>query len=197
MSIVITTALAVAASVLYASVAEWLLHKYVMHEIFLGFRYPYVAHAQTHHEIFRADASYHLRDSTVAHKIRMAWWNGPAIIAIGMLPYIAIAVPLARYGSTEIAIAACVSGLVTFACYYGTYESLHWIMHDPKDRVIERTRVFRWLNAHHLLHHYDDRGRNFNVVFPFADWCFGTLITRSVNPFPQPTGPAVPDVQPR
>ncbi len=38
--------------------------------------------------------------------------------------------------------------------------------------------------------------RNFNVVFPIADLCLGTLLLRAPNIFKQPTGPSVPDVQP-
>ena len=38
--------------------------------------------------------------------------------------------------------------------------------------------------------------KNFNVVFPLADFCLGTLLLRSPIAFPQARGPAVPDVQP-
>jgi hypothetical protein len=39
--------------------------------------------------------------------------------------------------------------------------------------------------------------KNFNVVFPLADFCLGTLLLRSKVSFAQARGPAVPDVQPR
>jgi hypothetical protein len=38
--------------------------------------------------------------------------------------------------------------------------------------------------------------KNFNVVLPLADFCLGTLMSRSKTCFAQATGPAVPDVQP-
>jgi hypothetical protein len=39
--------------------------------------------------------------------------------------------------------------------------------------------------------------KNFNVVFPLADFVFGTLLLRSKISFAQAEGPAVPNVQPR
>jgi hypothetical protein len=39
--------------------------------------------------------------------------------------------------------------------------------------------------------------KNFNVVFPLADFCLGTLLVRSKIQFAQAMGPSVPDVQPR
>ena len=55
--------------------------------------------------------------------------------------------------------------------------------------------LFRRLNGHHLLHHRYMH-KNFNVVFPLADFCLGTLMVRSKIQFPQATGPSVPNVQP-
>ena len=57
--------------------------------------------------------------------------------------------------------------------YYGLYEYLHWCVHNLAGRRIERTRIFRYLDANHRLHH----ARwciNFNVVCPLADIVFGT-----------------------
>ncbi len=48
-------------------------------------------------------------------------------------------------------------------------------MHVPKDRWIEKTWVFRWLNTHHYLYHRY-AFKNLNVVFPLADWVLGSLI---------------------
>lgn len=58
---------------------------------------------------------------------------------------------------------------------YVLYEWLHWCMHVPQGRWIERTWVFQWLNAHHHYHHLYPF-KNLNVVLPLADWVMGTLI---------------------
>ena len=39
--------------------------------------------------------------------------------------------------------------------------------------------------------------KNFNVVFPLADFLLGTLLLRSKIHFKQAVGPAVPNVQPK
>jgi sterol desaturase/sphingolipid hydroxylase (fatty acid hydroxylase superfamily) len=83
----------------------------------------------------------------------------------------------------------------TFAAYYGTYEYLHWCMHLPRKRALERSGVFFRLNGHHILHHRYMH-KNFNVVLPLADFCLGTLLVRSKIRFPQVVGPSVPDLQP-
>jgi len=60
---------------------------------------------------------------------------------------------------------------------------------------MEMSWFFRRLNGHHLLHHRYMH-KNFNVVFPVADFLLGTLVVRAKTRFAQPTGPAIPDVQP-
>ena len=80
--------------------------------------------------------------------------------------------------------------------YYGAYEYIHWCMHLPKQRGIERSGIFFRLNGHHLLHHRYMH-QNFNVVLPLADLCLGTLLLRAKTHFAQTRGPSVPDVQPR
>jgi sterol desaturase/sphingolipid hydroxylase (fatty acid hydroxylase superfamily) len=69
-------------------------------------------------------------------------------------------------------------------------------MHLPKKRHVERSGIFYLLNGHHLLHHRYMH-RNFNVVLPLADLLLGTMRLRSKIAFPQPQGPAVPNVQPK
>ena len=73
-------------SVLYASFIEWLLHRFVMHQPLFGFSYPFETHAKTHHGVFRADDSYHLKREEDKHTIPMAWWNGPALVLAATVP---------------------------------------------------------------------------------------------------------------
>jgi len=173
----------------FASLFEWLLHKYMMHRPFGKFTYPFERHARVHHRIFRADPSYHLRREEDKHTIPMAWWNGPALIAVGILPFIAAAWWSGHWWFLGGAAPVCVA-------YYGIYEYLHWCMHLPKKRYIERSGIFFRLNGHHLLHHRY-MNKNFNVVLPLADLCLGTLLLRSKVHFRQAEGPSVPNVQPK
>ena len=176
-------------SVVYGSFFEWLLHRYVMHRPLGKFRYPFEAHALIHHRVFKADDSYHLIHPKDAKTIPMAWWNGPVLIAVGIIPFIAVSWLLGRWSLLFGALSAS-------AVYYATYEYIHWCMHLPKKRNLERSGIFFRLNGHHLLHHRY-MGKNFNVVLPLADLLLGTLLLRSPLHFKQARGPSVPDVQPR
>jgi hypothetical protein len=185
----IAVACSFAAGLVYASFFEWLLHKHLMHRPLWGFRYPFHAHAVVHHQVFRADATYHLMRESDKETIPMAWWNGPALVLISALPFLVISFWFGQWGITVGAAAAV-------AAYYAVYERIHWCMHLPKARRLEQSWIFRRLNGHHLLHHRYMH-KNFNVVLPLADLCLGTLLLRSKLRFAQATCPALPDVQPR
>ncbi len=198
MSLIYPTSLCFVVAVLclhYASVVEWVLHLRVMHMPVGKLTYPYKAHALTHHRIFRADNSYHLKDPKDKEKVRMAWWNGPVLVVIAAIPWDIVAAVLWMFGWQLECWIVCIVPHMVLACYYGTYEYLHWCMHWSKKRRLEFSKFFRFLNGHHVLHHRC-WNKNLNVVYPFADWLFGTLLIRSPTRFAQVRGPSVPDVQP-
>jgi len=174
--------------VVFASFFEWVLHKYVMHRPVGKFRYAFNAHAVVHHQVFKADQTYHLHNDKDKETIPMAWWNGPFLIAIGVVPFALLAWAFDHWSFA-------LGGFLAFAAYYATYEYIHWCMHLPKARRVEQPKLFRRLNGHHLLHHRYMH-KNFNVVLPLADLCLGTLMLRARTSFLQATGPSIPDVQP-
>src|SRR5258708_1387004 len=176
-------------STLYGSFFEWALHRFLMHRPVWRITYPFERHALTHHRIFKADPSYHLVRDEDKHTIPMAWWNGPVLIAVGLLPFLGAAMLSGHWALLLGAALAC-------AGYYAAYEYMHWCMHLPRKRYVERSGIFFRLNGHHLLHHRY-MNKNFNVVLPLADLCLGTLLCRSKVHFQQARGPSVPDVQPR
>jgi hypothetical protein len=176
-------------STVFASFYEWTLHRFVMHRPVGKFRYPYEAHALVHHRVFRADETYHLIHDKDAETIPMAWWNGPVLVLLGALPFAAVSAWIGHWALVCGAELAC-------AAYYGAYEYMHWCMHLPRKRNVERSGIFFRLNGHHLLHHRY-MNKNFNVVLPLADLLLGTLLMRSRVHFKQARGPSVPDVQPR
>jgi hypothetical protein len=173
--------------ILIACLFEYILHSQVMHKVFLGFKYPFQAHAIIHHGVFKADHTYHLQCEKDKKLIAMAWWNALFLVPLGT----STTIPLSLYFGWSWSVCA----FIAFGLYYFAYEYTHWCMHLPKSRRIEFSTIFRRLNGHHLLHHrYPNK--NYNVVLPLGDLIFGTLITRSKVPFLQPRGPSVPDVQP-
>jgi len=175
--------------IIFASFFEWTLHRFLMHRPLWKFDYAFRAHAVVHHITFKADHTYHLINEADKETIPMAWWNGPVLIVLNMLPVLPLAWWLGQW-------AILFGALTAFVIYYCAYEYIHWCMHLPKARRLERSWIFYRLNGHHLLHHRYMH-KNFNVVLPLADLCLGTLLLRSKIKFAQPRGPAIPDVQPR
>jgi hypothetical protein len=174
--------------IVFASFFEWALHKYVMHRPVGKFRYAFHAHAVVHHQVFKSDHTYHLQEEKDKVTIPMAWWNGPVLVLIGITPFALLSWVIGEW-------AFVIGGFLAFSGYYATYEYIHWCMHLPKARRVEKPWWFRRLNGHHLLHHRYMH-KNFNVVLPLADWILGTLMLRAKTRFAQATGPSVPDVQP-
>jgi hypothetical protein len=175
--------------VVFASLFEWVLHRYVMHRPIGGFTYAFQAHAVVHHVVFKADHTYHVVNEKDKKTIPMAWWNGPVLVALCQIPFAFISWKMGSFAVITGSFIACTA-------YYCAYEYMHWCMHLPRKRNIERSGIYFRLNGHHLLHHRYMH-KNFNVVLPLADLCFGTLLLRSKVSFAQARGPAVPDVQPR
>ncbi len=73
---------------MFASFFEWALHRYFMHRPVGKFDYAFRAHALVHHQTFKADHTYHLINEEDKHTIPMAWWNGPVLISVGMIPFL-------------------------------------------------------------------------------------------------------------
>ena len=175
--------------IVYSSLFEWTLHRFVMHKPVGFFDYAFKAHAVVHHQTFKADHTYHLVNDTQDKRlITMAWWNGPVIIILTQMPFVLTASLTGHW-------ALLVGSFISCTAYYCTYEYIHWCMHLPRQRNLERSGIYFRLNGHHLLHHRYMH-KNFNVVLPLADFLLGTLLLRSKVRFAQPKGSAVPNVQP-
>ena len=50
---------------------------------------------------------------------------------------------------------------------------IHLEMHKPEQRGFSRWPIYRFLARYHCVHHRHPN-RNFNVVFPLADFVLGT-----------------------
>jgi hypothetical protein len=106
----------------------------LLHKPLRFVRCPFDTHAMVHHRIFRADHTYHVQNKTDEAKIPMTWWNGPVLILVACLPFTAMAALTSGWLLLGAFVAACT--------YYATYEYLHWCMHKPKRRVVERSGIF-------------------------------------------------------
>jgi hypothetical protein len=172
---ILSVVVVVIASIMYASLFEWTLHKYVMHNIPFGFRYAYRAHHEIHHRIFGAGRTYELHNHRPEKvdedrkTIPMAWWNWIVLLIIATLPVAVVCLAVFMIWWPIVVTS------IVFFLYYCTYEYFHWCMHDPKGRWFENRSWFIFINNHHRQHHKNPR-TNLNVVWPFADWLIGTLV---------------------
>ncbi len=59
--------------------------------------------------------------------------------------------------------------------HHWAWNKLHLEMHKPEQRVFSTWPVYTFLARYHCLHHRH-LDRNFNVVFPLADYVLGTNV---------------------
>jgi hypothetical protein len=152
------------AGFVYASLFEYALHRWLMHGPPSFVRRDHIVH---HREHFLSSAARR-------HSVLFSWWTAPAILfghspafwAIGAFTGLSVICPC----------------LVSLGAYYVVYEYIHWCIHHPADRAVERTSLFQYLDRNHKLHHLQPR-INFNVVLPFGDLVFGTLQRTIRSPY--------------
>ncbi len=153
-----------AVGIVYASFAEWTIHRWLMHRPLYKFSHFFYGHAKVHHGIYQADSTYVVGDRE-PRELTLAWWAMPFPILLHSPLLIAIAI--------GVSLPAAVGLFAAFAVYQASYEYLHYCMHVPRDRWFERLGAFRWINVHHVQHHRK-HNTNLNIVLPFADFLFGT-----------------------
>jgi hypothetical protein len=130
---------------LYAGLFEYVFHRWVLHRPSCALAFPYRMHTAVHHHVFGAGKTYQVQRPEDHGLILFEWWQ-PVLLLAGHAPLVwglQVATGLLVFGGAMAALAG----------YYGLYEYGHWCMHNPGGRLIERTRVFRFLDAHHRLHH--------------------------------------------
>jgi hypothetical protein len=98
--------------IMWCSVCEWTLHRFVMHKPPFGFTYAYNAHTKVHHNIYKSDDTYHAQTGDDGKKIPMAKWNGIVISLLAGLPMFV-------FGYQMFILTFIVS-----MCYYLTYETI-------------------------------------------------------------------------
>lgn len=153
---------------LYANLAEYLGHRFVMHRKVPGLGLIYKRHAGQHHVFFTRD------------RMALDGWRDakavlfPPILMIFFFGVFAtpVALLLAWLFSANVAWLFVATGLF----YYLNYELLHLAYHLPEDsRWLKLPFIKRLRRLHHV--HHDTTlmaSRNFNITYPIGDWLFGT-----------------------
>ena len=150
--------------IIYASFAEWVIHRKLMHQPFYRFQHFFHGHAKVHHQKYQADSTY-VVDGRPRGDLTLAWWAMPFPVLFHV-PYLAII-------AIWLSFPAALGLLAAFVLYQASYEYLHYCMHVPSGRWFEQARAFKWIDAHHLQHH-KKHFTNLNIVLPIADILLGT-----------------------
>ncbi len=156
-------------SCILMSFIEHQVHRKLMHRRnFLSartasFKRVFEAHALVHHKHYSKIFS----DEPVAPgedtEIRLTVRKAP----IKAIPFAALIALVSWQGAT-IFVAA-----MTF--HHWAWNKIHLEMHKPEQKVFSTWPVYKFLARYHCLHHrYPDK--NFNVVFPLADYVLGTSV---------------------
>ena len=156
-------------SCILMSFVEHQVHSKLMHrETFLSarvasFKRMFHAHARVHHthysRIFSDEAVARGEDKEIRLTVRKA--------PIKAIPVAALLALVSWQG------AAIFVAVMTF--HHWAWNKIHLEMHKPEQRVFSTWPVYRFLARHHCLHHRH-LDRNFNVVFPLADYVLGTSV---------------------
>jgi len=169
-----------------ASLFEWAFHRYWLHRPWLP-KGCFTAHTLVHHQLCKFDDTFHAVEEEQHEALTFQWWGGPVLIAINLAPWLLGTWVLAVTRAIQPNLALLATVVVVFLLYYAGYEGFHYLMHKPSIPWIERSRLFRFLEHHHRIHH-GQMDRNLNVLLPIADLMLGTLVLDSPRPQTTPEG---------
>lgn len=151
------------------SFIEHQVHSQLMHrrnylsDRMASFKRTFEAHAIVHHTQHYTAKKF--SDEPVApgedKEIRLNVHKGP----IKALPFSLFIAIFSWQGAIIFTLTVCL--------HHWIWNKIHLEMHKPEQRGFSRWPVYKFLARYHWLHHrYPDK--NFNVVFPFADFVLGT-----------------------
>ncbi|HXK24282.1 MAG TPA: hypothetical protein VMS55_16560 [Myxococcota bacterium] len=156
-------------SCMLMSFVEHQVHRKLMHRrSFLAartasFKRMFEAHVLIHHKHYSEIFS----DEPVApgedREIRLTVRKAP----IKALPFAAVIALVSWEGAA--------SFVAVMVFHHWAWNKIHLEMHKPEQRAFSNWRVYRFLARYHRLHHRHPN-RNFNVVFPLADYVLGTSV---------------------
>jgi hypothetical protein len=161
----------VPAYVVVGNVAEYLMHRLLMHRPLWPRRF-YQGHTLVHHRAFHND-SMEIESWRELGLVMMPWFS-IAVFFVAVAPVGALVGWVWGQGAAGLFLGTAV---VTFV----SYEALHALYHFPP-RVLDRlalgkSRLFQLFSRNHRHHHRLVRMRrvNFNISLPLCDRIFATL----------------------
>lgn len=157
--------LVVPAVFLVSNLAEWHIHKRLLHRRWKPMAVLYDQHTPMHHRIYRYG------DMEIRSRRELRFVLIPAMGVVGI---VIAAVPAAALAGRLLGPNVGWLFLVSAALYVVGYELSHLAYHLPEDGFVGRRWLVRIMREHHALHH-DPRlmqRYNFNVTVPVGDLLF-------------------------
>jgi len=153
----------------YSSFFEWWVHRHLMHvKRSFPFQEAFKGHTLVHHQLYHWNGKFEAQGPGRPPHVALRWYAFPIMIACH-LPLFGLIQWLTGWPTFW-------GGVAGTVLYFTGYEYTHYLTHVPKGHYIERFRWFKFIKAHHRLHHKYYL-RNLNVFIPLGDICFGTLVT--------------------
>jgi Fatty acid hydroxylase superfamily len=148
-------------SCMLMSFIEHQVHCRLMHTRTDAFLKAYKAHALDHHQhylkIFSDEPVPPGEDKEIQLTVRKA--------PVKAIPFALVISLISWQGALVFVFVATM--------HHWLWNKVHLEMHKPEQKVFSNWAPYKFLARYHWLHHrYQDK--NFNVVFPFADYLLGT-----------------------
>jgi len=157
-------------TLLLGNLAVFIIHRYPLHRHYGPFaKFSYDIHSKWHH-------SFYSHEMVIYEKTDDFYvlFFPPLVIASFCAFYLPGSYFLLKH-FFSMNITFLFMGVSTL--YFILYEVMHFISHLPEDHVVLDVPLFKMVWAHHVDHHQPDlmHKYNFNIVFPFFDYVFGTV----------------------
>lgn len=165
--------LAVPLTFLYANLAEYLGHRFVMHRRRPGLGLIYERHTLQHHRFFTHQAMQF--DS--CDDFRAVLFPPMLMVFFAITFALPAGLLLGWLFSANVAWLFVITALG----YYGCYEILHFAYHQAEGSWILRLPGVQRMRRLHLDHHDPTimQHGNFNITWPVCDVVFGTRVARA------------------
>ena len=148
-------------SCMLMSFIEHQVHSKLMHKKTAAFERAFLAHAIFHHQHYTKIFSDEPVGPGEDKEIQLTVHKAP----IKAIPFALLIALVSWQGALIFVFVATM--------HHWIWNKVHLEMHKPEQKAFSKWPAYKFLARYHWLHHrYQDR--NFNVVFPFADYILGT-----------------------
>ncbi|MFZ6745403.1 fatty acid hydroxylase family protein [Undibacterium sp. JH2W] len=161
--------LGVPATLLFANVNEWHVHKNRLHKRGKGRLSQLIWHRHTreHHHYFTHE------------EMRVASTREYRIVFFPAYAFVMVAVQSVLLGLLCALLGGRNLGYIVFAtaiAFYLWYEAVHFLCHVDENALLRHLPLVNTMRRNHMVHHTQAlmTEYNMNLTFPFADWLFGT-----------------------